>query len=150
MILFNIHNGEKESSEEEPVEEIPVDPVAFEYLTNEEIEEMTEMYEEINDTDFLSFEFGSNPVLKSVKEKLSTLRVFLSEKHLTAQLWFQFMNYVGIANKSVRAEQSEDWDGHVGALGKMLNLFSGTGQINYAKSRQLYLQLMIDLEKDFP
>ena len=79
MILFNIFKGEKENSEEEPTEKIPVDPVAFEHLTNEEINEMTEMYEERNDTDFLSIEFDSNLVIKSVKDKLSALSVFLSE-----------------------------------------------------------------------
>ena len=51
---------------------------------------MTETYEELNSTDFLSIEFDLNPMIKRVKEKLSALRVFLSEKSLTAQLWFQF------------------------------------------------------------
>ena len=58
--------------------------------------------------------------------------------------------YAGIAKEFVRAEQSEDWDGHLAALEKMLNIFAKTGHINYAKSGRLYLQLMIDLEKDFP
>lgn len=51
---------------------------------------MTETYEELNNTDLLSIEFDLNPMVKRVKEKLSALRVFLSEKSLTAQLWFQF------------------------------------------------------------
>ena len=33
---------------------------------------------------------------------------------------------------------------------KMLNLFVATGHINYAKSGRLYLQLMLDLEKNYP
>ena len=104
MILFNTLRGEKENCKEEPTEEIPVDPVAFEHLTNEEIDEMTEMYEELNNTDFLSIEFNSNPVIKSVKEKLSALGIFLREKSLTAQLWFQFIDYAGIAKEFIRAE----------------------------------------------
>ena len=32
----------------------------------------------------------------------------------------------------------------------MLNLFAATGHINYAKSARLYLQLMLELPKDFP
>ena len=32
----------------------------------------------------------------------------------------------------------------------MLNLFVATGHINYAKSGRLYLQLMLDLEKNYP
>ena len=69
-----------------------MDPVAFEHLTNEKIDKMTEIYQELNDGDFLSVEFNSNPVIKSVKEKVSALRVFVSEKSRTTQLWFQFIN----------------------------------------------------------
>ena len=144
MILFNTLRGEKENCKEEPTEEIPVDPVAFEHLTNEEIDEMTEMYEELNNTDFLSIEFNSNPVIKSVKEKLSALGVFLREKSLTAQLWFQFIDYAGIAKEFIRAEWRGDWDGRLEALRKMLNLFAATSPINYAKCGQLYLQLMTE------
>ena len=39
------------------------------------------MYEELNDTDFLS-----KLVIKNVKEKLSALIVFLGEKSLTSEL----------------------------------------------------------------
>ena len=60
---------------------------------------MTEKYEELIDTDFLSIKFDSNPMIKSVKEKVSTFRVFLS-----AQLWFQFIDYVGIGKDFVRTE----------------------------------------------
>ena len=127
-----------------------MDPEAFEHLTDEEIDEMTEFCEELNDTDFLSIEFYSNPVIKSVKEKVSGLRVFLSEKFLTAQPWFQLIDLVGIAKEFVKAESNGDWDGYLAFLGKILNLFAATGHISYAKCARLYLQLMIDLEKDFP
>ena len=127
-----------------------MDPAAFEHLTDEEIDEMTEICEELNDTDLLSIEFYSNPVIKSVKEKVSGLRVFLSEKFLIAQSWFQLIDHVGIAKEYVKAESNGDWDGYLAFLGKILNLFAATGHISYAKSARLYLQLMIDLEKDFP
>ena len=42
------------------MEEIHVDPVASEHLTNKEIDEMTEIYDELKDIDFLSIEFDSN------------------------------------------------------------------------------------------
>lgn len=73
--------------------------IAFEDLTNAEIDKMTKIYEELNDTDFLTIEFDSNPVIKTIKEKVSALRVSLSEKFQRAQLWFQF-SYVGIAKLS--------------------------------------------------
>ena len=81
-----------------------MDPVVFEHLTNEEIDEIAEICEELNETDFRSIEFNPNPVIKSVKKKLSALRVSLSEKSPTAQLLFQFIHYVGIAEEFVRAE----------------------------------------------
>ena len=98
MILFNLLKEQKENSEE-PTGEIPVNSIAFEDLTSAEIDKMTKMYEELNDTDFLTIEFDSNPVIKSIKEKISALRVSLSEKFKRAQLWFEF-SYVGIAKLS--------------------------------------------------
>ena len=85
MILFNLLKEQKENSEE-PTGEIPVNSIAFEDLTNAEIDKMTKMYEELNDTDFLTIEFDSNPVIKSIKEKISAMRVSLSEKFKRAQL----------------------------------------------------------------
>ena len=48
--------------------------------------------------------------------------------------------------------ETNEWKlaGHLAAMGKMLNLFAATGHINYAKNARLYLQLMLDLEKNYP
>ncbi len=43
-----------------------------------------------------------------------------------------------------------NWSLHLVAVGKMVNLFSATGHINYAKSSRLYLQLMSELPTDHP
>ena len=32
----------------------------------------------------------------------------------------------------------------------MLNLFAAAGHYNYAKSARIYLQMMVDLEHDYP
>ena len=50
----------------------------------------------------------------------------------------------------IRAERIGDWNLHLIAIGKMLNLFAATGHIDYAKSSRLYLQLMMQLPSDYP
>ena len=86
MILFNILKRERERErtlKKNPQKKFLWMRLHLRNLTFEEIDKMTEKYEELNDTDFLSIKFDSNPMIKSVKEKVSTFRVFLS-----AQLWF--------------------------------------------------------------
>ena len=43
------------------------------------------------------------------------------------------------------AERRGDWDGHLNAVRKLLNLFAATGHFNYSKSARLYLQIMYQL-----
>ena len=45
----------------------------------------------------------------------------------------------------IRTERTGDWNLHLVAIAQMLNLFAATDHINYAKSAQLYLQLMVEL-----
>jgi len=50
----------------------------------------------------------------------------------------------------IRAERSGDWNLHLIALSKMLNVFVATGHNHYAKSARLYLQMMSDLSSSHP
>ena len=50
----------------------------------------------------------------------------------------------------IRAERTGNWNLHLIAVEKMLNLFAATGHIHYAKSSRLYLQLMRELPTDHP
>ena len=50
----------------------------------------------------------------------------------------------------IQAERTGNWDEHLAATEKMLNLHAATGHFNYAKSTRLYLQTMIRLEYNFP
>ena len=57
------------------------------------------------------------------------------------------MEYIEIAKLFIAAERSSNWELHLYAVSKMLNIFAATGRGNYAKSARLYLQDMRDLEK---
>ena len=60
------------------------------------------------------------------------------------------MSYVATIKLFIRAERTGNWDGHLAATQKMLNLYAATGHFNYAKSARLYLQMMLCLEEDHP
>ena len=74
----------------------------------------------------------------------------LMEKSRTAYVWLQYMDYVEIFRLFIRAVRTANWSQHLIATGKILNLFAATGHRNYAKSARAYLQIMINLEKEFP
>ena len=48
------------------------------------------------------------------------------------------------------AERTGDWEGHIEATRRMLNLFAATGHYHYAKSGRMYLQQMLDLHSKHP
>ena len=50
----------------------------------------------------------------------------------------------------IRAERTGDWDKHLVATEKMLNLYVATGHYHYAKSARLYLQRMLKLKDNYP
>lgn len=72
----------------------------------------------------------------------------LKDKHRvsrTARYWFQYMDYMQVVKVFSCAERTGDWNLHLHAIYKMLNLFSVTGHLHYAKSAEVYLQRMLDL-----
>ena len=68
----------------------------------------------------------------------------------TAKLWMNYMDYVAVLKQFIRAERYGDWELHLYALEKMLNVFAATGHLNYAKCARLHLQEMRDLETTHP
>ena len=91
----------------------------------------------------------STEVLK-LEECLVKHKALLGEKSPTAKLWLQYIEYIETLKLFIRAERSGNWSLHLVAVTRMLNLFAATGHINYAKSTRVYLQLMLELPKDFP
>ena len=55
------------------------------------------------------------------------------------------MGYIQVVKMFIYAERTGDWNLHLHAIYKMLNLFAATGHLHYAKSVRMYLQQMLDL-----
>ena len=85
-----------------------------------------------------------------LEECLAKYKTLLVEQSPTAKLWLQYIEYIETLKLFIRAERSGNWSLHLVAVTRMLNLFAATSHINYAKSARLYLQLMLELPKDFP
>ena len=115
-----------------------------------EVQVLSVMYDQLSSTDLFADRFDSSRTIAKLKDKISILKEILIDFSRTAKLCLQYMNYVSIIKEFARAERSGNWQGHLAAMGKMLNLFAATEHINYAKSGRLYLQLMLDLEKNYP
>ena len=63
----------------------------------------------------------------------------------TAKLWLTYMDYIYTLKLFISAERVGNWNMHIIAVCRMLNLFASTGHFNYAKSARMYLQLMLEL-----
>ena len=136
-------NMENQSEEERIVGEKVEDNV-----TNEEMNIIAEMYDDLISGKQSSEIFDNVAVLKSVREKIEKQKKMLSEKSRTAKLWFLYMEYIDVVKTYIRAERTDNWIGHLAATERMLNLFAATGHVNYAKSARLYLQMMSNLQHD--
>lgn len=66
----------------------------------------------------------------------------------TAKLWFQYLDMVQILKMLIKAERLGNWSLHLNAVREMLPYFAAAGHNLYAKSARIYLQSMVDLEKD--
>ena len=68
----------------------------------------------------------------------------------TATLWINYMGYVDIVKRYIRAEHTGDWMSYLSSVNFMLNLFAATGHLHYAKSGRFYLQQMCELDSKHP
>jgi len=78
------------------------------------------------------------------------LKCQLADQSRTAKLWLQFMYKVETVRMFIRAERTSNWNLHVIATTRMLNLFAATGHLNYAKCARLYVQMMTELPNSHP
>ena len=56
----------------------------------------------------------------------------LRDRSRTAKLWLAYIEYVDTLKLLICAETTKDWNLHLAAVRKMLNLFVATGHFNYA------------------
>ena len=119
-------------------------------LSVAEMQKIHSLFDEVsNKTVPISFIYNSQELMK-LEKLLHWYKHLLAERSPTARLWIQYVEYVETLKIFIRAERIGDWNLHLIAVGKMLNLFAATGHNNYAKSARLYLQLMMQLPSDHP
>ena len=72
--------------------------------------------------------------LHQLNECLLQYKRLLCEKSPTGRLWLQYMEYVGTLKLFIRAERTGNWNLHLVAVERMLNLFVATAHVHYAKN----------------
>ena len=95
--------------------------------------------------------------VSEIKKRSANATVWLIQKlqrftetSRTARLWVQYMEYVKVIKVFIFAEGIGDWEIHLDATRKMLNLFAATGHYHYAKCGSMYLQQMLELPSNYP
>lgn len=120
------------------------------HLSSSEVMEMQQLYSDVLEGKCSDEGVGASACFQKVQDKLECLKKELSGMSRTAKLWIQYMQYVEHLKAFVRAERTGNWNLHLFAVSKMLNLFAATGHNNYVKSTRLYLQLMLELPDSYP
>src|SRR6218665_1582906 len=119
-------------------------------LHSEDIEELKTVY-----NDFLTSSMTTNDAilpscLHRLHEILLANRVKLRNECQTSRLYLQYIAYVSLLQDFITAERTSYWNLHTVSLKAMLNLFAPSGHTNYAKSAQVYIQMMSDLPTTHP
>ena len=120
-------------------------------ISNNDIKEMqlliTRICQDPNAVNPEEIEFG--PCLK-LERALTELKQQLALKSRTSKLWILYLEQLKTVKMFIRAERTGDWNLHLVAVTRMLDLFAATGHNNYTKSCRLYLQMMQDLPTTHP
>lgn len=87
------------------------------------------------------------PALMSVIEQFYEKLLELEQNGPTAKLWVQYFHIVSIVKQFIEVERTGYWQLHLQSVQRMLPFFHSSGHFLYAKSCQLYLQDMLDLEQ---
>ena len=136
----NRHNDAHPSTESQTHRQLNADQVAklSEILAN--IMEQSATVVDVADSDDLA----------SLDRCLVEQRMTLIKQSRNAKLWFQYLDYITVIKDFIMSERTGNWEWHLSAVGKLLNLVAATGHVNYAKSERLYLQVMHRLPGTHP
>lgn len=119
-------------------------------FSKDEKEEIKILYKKLQKDAPNEKELEESSALTKVRSLLSEKMERLVDASRTAKLWIQYMEYVNVIKMFIAGERTGNWQLHLDAIFKMLNLFAATGHTNYAKSARLYLQTMRDLPSNYP
>ena len=114
-------------------------------LNNTEVGQISMMYEGVVQGHHSIEDFLQLAVFKKFDVLLMDQKTKVCALSRTAKLWCMYMEHIKTIKWFIRAERTGDWNLHLVAVGRMLNLFAATGYNNSAKSGRLYLQMMMKL-----
>ena len=117
------------------------DVIAFSKDKKEEIKLLYEKFQKDADNERVTRKLCLDKSTSLLSEKMERL----GEASRMANNWIQYMEYVNVIKMFIVGERTGNWQLHLDAIFKMLNLFAVTGHTNYAKSAHLHLQMMRDL-----
>ena len=125
--------------------------VCSEKVLNEAgIRNLTQLYELVRSGKAKDADVLKSAELKKLEKNLKNLKNDLAVNSRTVKLWLQDIDYVELLKLYIRAERTGNWELHLVAVKRMINLLAATEHMNYAKSARLYLQFMVDLPKEHP
>lgn len=111
--------------------------------------ESADLYDQLISLEITSDDLHLNELLKSLKKSFLKIKEKL-QKHRTAKIWIQYMDMVDLLRDFIRSERTGNWKLHLETVRKMIPYFAAAGHNNYAKSAQIYLQQMVQLEHNHP
>jgi len=65
--------------------------------------------------------------LAVLEQCLTDQKLTLTAQSRTAKLWFQYLGYITVFKDFITSERLANWEGHLLAVSKLLNLFADTG-----------------------
>lgn len=92
----------------------------------------------------------SDPAIQQLTNTIIQLYQTASHQSRTAKLWIQYVDQVSLMKQFVRAERSGYFSLHLHTIARMQPYLHAAGRLAYAKSSQVYLQAMEDLEEKMP
>ena len=115
-----------------------------------EADKICDLYKGIQNKSLSLESVGNSEALHKLNQCLLQYKALLCEKSHTAKLWVQYIEYMETLKLFIRAERTANWNLHLIAVERMLNVFAATGHVHYAKSARFYLQMMLELPNDHP
>ena len=108
------------------------------------------LYEKVKSDQNVTIDNMDSSCLDELYLLVDDFKNYLREKSRTVCLWLQYMDYVELCRLFICAVRTANWSQYLITTGKILNFFAATGHKNYAKSARMYLQMMMNLEKEYP
>jgi hypothetical protein len=110
----------------------------------EDMKYLMDFYHAVEDKQVEFNESLCSEAFQKFVQHLDVVKETLTSTSRTAKLWLLYMDCVETVKMFLRGERTGDWNLHLIAVERMLNLLAATGHNNYAKCARLYLQLMHD------